>query len=774
MSAKTAWAARVARVANMSRDELRVRVSQEIRKRCDLLLSRTPFAVPKPKTPFGGRGCFFFQPEEIPAILNQLREALPESADRIVGQADRILRHHFDLLGYEGVDYGPDIDWHSDAIHGKKSSRVPWFQVPYLDFDRVGDHKITWELNRHQHLVTLAKAYRLTGNSAYAGELFSQWYHWQSQNPYPLGINWASSLEVAFRSISWLWVWHLLDGCAAMPDKFSRDLHCALIQSARHIERYLSLYFAPNTHLLGEAVALFFIGTLVPDSRDARRWQQLGWRIILQEAQRQVLPDGMHFEQSTYYHVYALDFFIHARLLAGKNGIRVPNSLDETILKMLGALRTLSASGALPQFGDDDGGRVFDPRRNHRAHMLDPLSLGAVFFRRPDFKAASAGPIEELLWLAGAKATEEFDSLSAIKIPSASSALESSGIYVICGANRARQLVIDAGRQGPGWAGHGHADALSIQLSIEGKEILIDPGTFTYIDAVDGRAYFRATACHNTVQVDGASQAESAGPFKWTNPAHAKVDRWINGATFDLFAGSHSGYTRLHHPVVHRRTIFFLRPGFWLVHDLLEGAGVHHVDIPWHCAPGWLAVTGNAAHFRSRNGASLTMITTPSDGWNAESAEGWYSPRYGSKQAAPIFHVSGPAQLPFTCATALVPRLQADIRLERVSSHDKAADSPDVYRLSLRNQRHDMFFSNRAGTWTKDGIASDARFVYCLNRSESGCDAFIICDGTYLDLDNRRMFASASPVEKREWTAAPSPAPAIDVPSSQESYSLHA
>ena len=170
----------------------------------------------------------------------------------------------------------------------------------------MGDSKITWELNRHQHLVALAKAYRLTGREQFAAELFSQWFDWQRKNPYPIGINWASSLEVAFRTISWLWVCNLLADSAVVPPNFSRDLLRQLAVGGRHIENYLSTYFSPNTHLLGEGLALFFLGTLCPNLPAAGRWQTKGWNILLEGAKDQVRSDGMYFEQSTYYHVTRL------------------------------------------------------------------------------------------------------------------------------------------------------------------------------------------------------------------------------------------------------------------------------------------------------------------------------------------------------------------------------------------------------------------------------------------------------------------------------------
>lgn len=740
---------RLARIVAMSWDEVRVRTTQEARKRWELVQATLPKPMERrTNVRFGDTGRFFFRETEVSRIVECLSTNFSQVSEKIVQDANHILEHKFNLLGYEEVQYGREIDWHLDAVHGKSSPRVPWFRVPFLDFDRVGDHKVIWELNRHQHLVTLAKAYRLTHKRAYADELFGQWYAWQEHNQYPLGINWASSLEVAFRSMSWLWVWYLLESTSEVPTSFPFDLHRALMQNGRYIERFLSTYFAPNTHLIGEAVALLFLGFLAPESRATRRWQELGWRIILQEAKRQVLSDGMHFEQSTYYHVYALDFFLHARILADINGMAVPTEFDETIQKMLDVLRVLSQSGTLPQFGDDDGGRVFDSARNCRNHMLDPLAIGAVLFRRGDLKAAIGAPTEELLWLFGESGIQRFEALVAVDKNTGTASLDASGVYVMFGPE-GQQLTIDAGPQGQGWAGHGHADALSIQLSVRKKQILVDPGTCSYVDVNGERGYFRSTASHSTVEVDGFSQAEPFGSFKWTNLAHAAADRWIRDDGFDFFAGTHRGYERLASPVVHQRMIFYFKPHFWIVRDVLKGSETHHINISWNFAPGSLTIFSDRTYFRGRDGSKLTALFCAPSEFSIETTDGLFSERYGHKEPSPLLHLHGKVQLPIECATILLPCIDATSRFARMERHsgDQHVDGRvQGYRLSTA-RTHEMFFSDSTGHWMLGQVASDARFIYCSRFADCSYDQSVIVDGTVLDLDGHRVFPQAQESE---------------------------
>jgi len=529
----------------MDWEEVRVRLGQEFHKQCDLLMHRMGVrnrAMRLNADSAVRPGQFFFSGSEISQRAELLRKHLPNEAAEILREADEICGHRFRLLGYDKLDFtldhgsGRDIDWHLDPVHGKRAPLDPWFKIPFLDFAVAGDHKVIWELNRHQYLVTLAKARLLSGDEKYARELMAQWRSWIKANPYPLGINWGSTLEVAFRNLSWIWVHQLLAG-AAECEEFRAELALALAFHGRYIERYLSSYFSPNTHLLGEAVALFFLGTLYPQMPKAARWRESGWKIVLHEAERQVRPDGVYFEQSLYYHVYALDFFLYARLLAARNAMEIPLAYDAVLGRMLDVVAALAQAGPAESFGDDDGGRLWNPRRNRTEQMTDPLVLGAVMYSR---ELSAARLTEEAIWLFGDQAVEEL-SRAQTSPPAHSLAFPDGGVYVLADSQPyAQTMVVDAGPQGVARSGHGHADALSLRLTMDGRRWLVDAGSGVYIskDPAD-RDAFRGTGAHNTVRVDGVDQAVADEPFSWTHIPTTLAENWIVGKSFTYFVGSH-------------------------------------------------------------------------------------------------------------------------------------------------------------------------------------------------------------------------------------------
>src|SRR5437588_3479410 len=239
--ASKGWKGRIAQLAAMDRAEILARVRQYSGARVDGLRYRLKFNFPSEVKDIKelASASFFFGAAQVPSLCALLKERLPHQVGEIVSRGVRACQHRFDLLGYEGLDYGTEIDWHSDRVHGKLAPRKLFYEIQYLNFEEVGDSKVTWELNRHQHFVTLAKAYRLTGDEKYVREIFAQWTHWHKENPYPRGLNWASSLEVGFRSLSWVWTFFLLQECPLFTAQLRAQWQNALNLNGRHLETYL-------------------------------------------------------------------------------------------------------------------------------------------------------------------------------------------------------------------------------------------------------------------------------------------------------------------------------------------------------------------------------------------------------------------------------------------------------------------------------------------------------------------------------------------------------
>jgi hypothetical protein len=118
--------------------------------------------------------------------------------------------------------------------------------------------------------------------------------------------------------------------------------------------------------------------------------------------------------------------------------------------------------------------------------------------------------------------------------------------------------------------GHGHADALSVLLSWGDTPLLIDPGSGQYNGDQAIRDYFRSTIAHNTVELDGADQAEILGPFLWTQTYECRLNQ-ATPEPWPIIEAEHSGY-RERFQRVHRRRIEWPKPSRIEIEDTIVGA----------------------------------------------------------------------------------------------------------------------------------------------------------------------------------------------------------
>ena len=604
--------------------EIRFRLRQELSNVRFLTL---PPRLPEKALAASGEGRFDAWPDPL-EVADRLKSSPFAAECRRVG--DEILRHRLPILGMT-VEAGREINWRRDYVSGRETGTDYFRRIPYLDVTRAGDHKNIWEINRHQHLVLLAQCHLFSGEKRYLEEIVRELESWLAQNPFQRGINWASALEVGFRALSWIWIYHLTGD--RFENAFRRRFLEELYRHGLHLEVNLSYYFSPNTHLLGEAVALHALGRLFPQWPGAKRWEETGARVVANELDRQVFADGCHFELSTYYHVYALDMFLFHAILRG---------LDERSRARLTRMAefldaVMGVSGVLPLIGDDDGGRLFHPYGARNGFGRATLATCAEFLGRPEWIREERDRDEQAAWWL------KSDGPARVARGAAESKrFADCGLVVM--ADGDVQLIADAGPFGPGSAGHSHADTLSVVLRIGAEEILVDPGTYTYVGDPEWRERFRGTPAHNTVCVDGQDQAASRSPFAWASRPEVKVLQWESTPASDVLVAEcrYSGFR-------HQRRIVFEKAARRItVQDRVEGPpGEHRVEQFWHAGAEVTELSPRS--FRVGTHATISFA----GGGEVRRMEGWVSPALGAKEPAPVLCVEQRGVLPVSMETVI-------------------------------------------------------------------------------------------------------------------------
>ena len=550
------------------------------------------------------------------ATVDALRARWPAAVTEIVARANAICDGRFDLLGYEGLSFGDPIDWHAEPVSGRRAPAVHWSRIDYLDPRVLGDHKLIWELNRHQYFITLGRAYWLTGDERYAATIVRHLESWMDANPPKTGVNWASSLELSYRAISWLWALSFLRESPSLSARIFARVLAFLDLKARHIVRHLSTYFSPNTHLTGEALGLFVVGESLPQLEQSSRWSSLGRAILEEQLSRQVRADGSYVEQSPHYHRYTLEIYLFALAMARRSA-RTLSGVDERLTAALDHAMLITApDGTFPLIGDDDGGQLLPLALTGALNDFRPaLSTAAVMFTRRDYAYVAGAPSEQTLWLLGTRGLAAFEMLPKAPPAPTSRAFADGGFYVTRDdwSSESNYMLIDAGPHGFLTAGHAHADALSFVLSVAGRPIFVDPGTCVYTSTDGDRDRFRSTTAHNTVTVGEASSSEpGAGPFQWRHVARTTVERWTSDAQHDYLRGSHDGFSRLRPPVRHERSILYVKRGHWVIRDRIVGASASRMRLHFHCAPGTRAelVSGDRVRLSAAGGEDRVDLAT--------------------------------------------------------------------------------------------------------------------------------------------------------------------
>jgi hypothetical protein len=509
-------------------------------------------------------------------------------ADETMAGSHDLLERRFDLLGSgpaRPVRKDGGIDWHLDFKTGVRWDPGDFYlDVPIVRGDG-SDIKVPWELSRFQHLAVLGQAYHLATHrrtraeaeelrARLATEAATQIDDWIESNPRGLGVNWACTMDVAIRAYNWVAALAFFRGASEWDDAFLLRLARSLWVHGQHIRRNLEIGGdgLTSNHYLADIVGLYAIACAIPELRDAGSWRGFAHRALIEEMDRQVLPDGADFERSIPYHRLVTELFVHGAILARCVGDSVPDAFGRRLGRMLEFIASYTRpDGSAPQWGDNDDGRLL-PLDGYAAH--DPhdhrhvLDLGGRLTGRDDLVLSAGGRDVESSWL--------LDTVDARPAPfpscASSRGFESVGYYVLRAGDL--HLGVPCGPVGTrGVGNHTHNDLFSLCLWAGGREWITDPGTGCYTSDPKIRNQLRSTSAHATVQIGEREQnrfgrsADDLFVVRETTPP--EVLAWSpDGETPGLSARLGGSGTGSH--VEHLREIRFIpEQRAWTVRDRL-------------------------------------------------------------------------------------------------------------------------------------------------------------------------------------------------------------
>ena len=568
----------------------------------------------------------------------------PAARRDLLRAADCLLAGEWTLFGVPVAGFDGAIDWFRDPQTGRRAhERTYCFDVPHRDESAVGNVKFLWEASRLQHLSVLAAAYRLSQNDEYAERVAEHLRSWWLANPFLVGVNWASGIEIGLRLITWVWLRRLLAGWSGARDLFE-DNEIFVAQLYRH-QQYLAALrshgSSANNHLLAEAAGLFIASAAFPIFRRSTQWRRDAARVLERESQRQVDGQGLNRELATDYHGFVLELLLVAAIEADAANAPLSEAFWRRIQSMMDALAAIvDATGRPPRQGDSDDGTalLLDPPGYDRWQSL--LATGACLFGAQPWWPQTQGSVRTAFLTSLAISRRRLGSRPA----SRPALFKEAGLAILRDTTPGQPELwcrCDHGRHGYlSIAAHAHADALAVELRHGGVDILADPGTYCYHGETQWRRYFRSTLAHNTLELGGLDQAVSGGAFLWLTHPLTRVAEisGLDDGKQATWVASHDGYAK---PLgaMHWRSVSLVRAERRLViEDWIKADRMQNGRLAFHLGPAvacrhdgataWLTWNVDGQHFSCRLDLPKELTWTAHRGGDIA---GWYSPKFAQK-----------------------------------------------------------------------------------------------------------------------------------------------
>jgi hypothetical protein len=572
------------------------------------------------------------------------RDELNVFRDRIVNRKVPVFASTFEMPDWD------QLPWCEDWRFGHRWPSAFYRDYNFYEFDKptAYDVKFPWELSRLNFLMIPTLLAVLDGDSG-SPQLQppqTDWWQtlqrilasWRRDNPTANSVNWYP-MECAMRSVNLVMLLSLL--AHAEPVNAWLVRQCLFLAELHGRFLYDTVEYGDvrGNHFATEVVALVLLGLLftghVPQ---ASRWLDFGRRHLQREVLLQYSEDGVQFEKSMSYHRLVTELFMVATIALDQRGIPVEHSVHRRLRRACQYIRAyVRPDGLAPVWGDSDDARaIWFEERDHRDHR-GLLTLAAAYFEDDSLAQDVATVCINAPLLLGSGSPPDRTSLSGHR-PRAEPEKENKSYFpdggMVCATSGRCHFVADVGSVGlHGRGGHGHLDALSFELTLDGIPLIVDPGSYVYTGDPAARNHFRSTRAHNVVMIDEQEMASLFPTSLWRlgSESDPYEVRWNESHDGFVLTARHDGYARLTDAVGYQREWEFSKEESSLrVSDRLQVAAPHNVRRYLHFNPGLnLRLRDQGVEIAATTGQRYLLCWH--DGAEARLVDDWVSQSYGSK-----------------------------------------------------------------------------------------------------------------------------------------------
>lgn len=353
----------------------------------------------------------------------------------------------------------------------------------------------------------------------------------------------------------------------------------------------------------------------------------------------QVYPDGMHWEQSTMYHIEVLNYGMKAVHYTGLHLQPCPSVVKEQVYALAKALAgQLMPSGEIETFGDSD-----------RVCARDVLSRATLLFDDPTFRFVGLDELDpESLYVLGVPAAQRYATLPASAPQSMHYDGEDSGMYTLRSSwdKDASFTMFTNGSLG---SGHGHSDNLHLSACYQGDPVLIDCGRFTYREDHPLRVQLKGMAAHNGVMIDDKAYCVPSDSWGYADFGLPLKNYVRHAGNLHYFEGAMLGHDPLQ---VWVRKVIVVDPAIWMIVDEVKCDGAHEAHSRLHFDPAVTVSPAGDCHRVTTPHAALTLTCPGAVSYTSEPC----SLRYNEQQPHTVVH----SKTAFTDSATLITTLCGD------------------------------------------------------------------------------------------------------------------